>query len=75
MKEIITIEEAKQRLRINYNYGWNFQNYLYTPKNAPKLDEQSNFKYKFKTLPKKYKNFLLKKYLVILKCGVYNIDH
>jgi hypothetical protein len=23
-KEIITIEEAKQRLRINYSYGWNF---------------------------------------------------
>ncbi len=24
MKEIITIEEAKQTLRINYNYGWIF---------------------------------------------------
>jgi hypothetical protein len=24
MKEIIIAEEVKQRLRINYNYGWNF---------------------------------------------------
>jgi hypothetical protein len=24
MKEIITIEEVKQRLRINCSYGWNF---------------------------------------------------
>ncbi len=29
MKKIITIKEAKQRLRINCSYGWNFQNYLY----------------------------------------------
>ncbi len=26
MKEIIIVEEVKQILRINYNYGWNFQN-------------------------------------------------
>jgi hypothetical protein len=31
MKDIITIEELKQRLRINCNYGWSFHNYLYTP--------------------------------------------
>jgi hypothetical protein len=24
MKEIITIEEVKQKLRINFSYGWNF---------------------------------------------------
>jgi hypothetical protein len=49
MKKIITIKEAKQILRINCSYGWNFQNYLYTPRNAPKLDEWGNFKKKFKT--------------------------
>jgi hypothetical protein len=50
MKEIITIEEAKQRLRINYSYGWNFQSYLFTPKNAPKLDEWGNFKEKIENI-------------------------
>jgi hypothetical protein len=35
MKEIIKIEKVKQILRINCSYGWNFQTYLYTPKNAP----------------------------------------
>jgi hypothetical protein len=50
MKEIITIEEAKQRLRINYSYGWNFQRYLFTPKNAPKLDEWGNFKEKIENI-------------------------
>jgi hypothetical protein len=49
MKKIITLEETKQRLRINCGYGWNFQNYLYTPRNAPKLDEWGNFIKKFKT--------------------------
>ncbi len=26
MKEIIIVKEVKQILRINYNYGWKFQN-------------------------------------------------
>jgi hypothetical protein len=38
-KEIIIVEETKQRLRINCNYGWNFQNYSYTPRNTLELDE------------------------------------
>ncbi len=50
IKEIITIKEVKQRFRINCNYGWNFQNDLYTPRNAPKLNEWGNFKERFKTL-------------------------
>jgi hypothetical protein len=54
MKKFVTIEEAKQRLKINCSYGWNFQIYLYTPKNALELDEWANFKEKFKTLQKKY---------------------
>jgi hypothetical protein len=51
LKEIIIIKEIKQILRINYSYGWNFLNYLYTLKNVPKLYEWGNFKEKFKTLP------------------------
>jgi hypothetical protein len=51
MKKIITIEETKQKLRINYSFGWNFQIYLHTPRNAPELYEWGNFKEKFKTLP------------------------
>jgi hypothetical protein len=39
MKEIIIVEEAKQILRINYNYGWNFHNYFHTPRNTPKLND------------------------------------
>jgi hypothetical protein len=50
MKEIITIEEVKQRFKINYSYGWSFQNYLNMPRSAPELDEWGNFKDKFKTL-------------------------
>jgi hypothetical protein len=61
MKENITVEEVKQRLRINCNYGWNFQNYLYTPRNAPKLDEWGNFKEKVKTLPKNIQELIIKK--------------
>jgi hypothetical protein len=58
MKEVINIEEVKQILRINCSYAWNFQIYLYTPKNASKLDEWG----KFKTLPKKYaKELIIKK--------------
>jgi hypothetical protein len=36
MKQIITVKKAKQKLRINCSYGWNFQNYIYTLRNAPK---------------------------------------
>jgi hypothetical protein len=52
MKEIITIKESFKILRVNCNYGWIFQNYLYTPRNAPELYEWGNFLKKFKTLPK-----------------------
>jgi hypothetical protein len=43
------VKEYKQRLRINGSYWWSFHNYLYTPRNAPKLDEWGKFKKKFKT--------------------------
>jgi hypothetical protein len=61
MKFFMNVEEFKQRLRINCNYGWNFQNYLHTPRNAAKLDEWGNFKEKFKTLPKNMQELILKK--------------
>jgi hypothetical protein len=31
-KETITIDEGKERLRFHSRYGWNFLNYLYTPR-------------------------------------------
>jgi len=43
MKEIITIEEVQERLKINCSYGWNFQDYLYTLKNALELNEWGSF--------------------------------
>jgi hypothetical protein len=44
-------------------------------KECTKIGWMGNFKKKFKTLPKKYKNWLLRKYMVVLRCGVYNITH
>jgi hypothetical protein len=75
MKKYIIIEETTQRLRINYNYGWKFENYLHTPRNAPKLDEWGNFKEKFKTLLENIQELILKRYMVVSKCGVYNIGN
>jgi hypothetical protein len=54
-------KEAKQRLRINCSYGWNFQNYLHTPRNAPKFNEWGNFKKKFKTLIENIQELIIKK--------------
>jgi hypothetical protein len=59
MKEIITIKKIKQKLRINCSYECNFQNYLYTPRNALELDE--NFKEKCKTLPENIQEFIIEK--------------
>jgi hypothetical protein len=61
MKDIIIVKKTKKRLKINYNHGWNFQNYLYTPRNAPKLDEWGNFKESFKTLPENIQELTIKK--------------
>ncbi len=71
LKQIITVKEVKQRLRINYSHGWNFQNCLYT-----ELDEWGNFKEKFKTLPENIQELIIKK----IHCGtkvwcIHNIDH
>jgi uncharacterized protein YneR len=37
-KKSITIDEGYERLKFYNRYGWNFLNYLYTPKRNPKLD-------------------------------------
>jgi hypothetical protein len=34
LKEILTIEEGKKRLRQHSSYGWSFMDYLHTPKNT-----------------------------------------
>jgi hypothetical protein len=72
-KKFIIVEETKQRL--NCSYGWNFQNYLYTLRNAPELHGWGNFKEKFKNLLENIQELIIKKYMVALRCGVYNIDH
>jgi hypothetical protein len=46
-KKIITIDEGKKRLRIQNTYGWNFFNYLYTPRRNPKLGKWGTFVEKF----------------------------
>jgi hypothetical protein len=61
MKEIITIKEVKQRLKIHCSYGWNFQNYLYTPRNVPKIGEWGNFKKNFKKLLENIQELIIKK--------------
>jgi hypothetical protein len=49
-KEIITINEGKERLRIHNRYGWNFLDYLYMPRRNVELDKWGTFVEKFKTL-------------------------
>jgi hypothetical protein len=61
-KGIITIDEGKERLRFHSKYGWNFFNYLYTPRRNQKLDKQGTFVEKLETLPKK----VLKEYLFVI---------
>ncbi len=49
-KETITIDEGKKNLRFHSKYGWNFLDYLYTPRRNPKLDKWETFVEKIKTL-------------------------
>jgi hypothetical protein len=44
------VDEGKPRLRLYCKYGWNFQSYLSTPRNALELNEWRNFVREFKTL-------------------------
>jgi hypothetical protein len=38
-KETITNDERKERLRFHNRYGWNFLDYLYTPRRNPNFDK------------------------------------
>jgi hypothetical protein len=61
LKETITINEGKKRLKLHNKYGWNFFNYLYTPKKALKFDTWGNFVDKFKTLLENVQEPMIKK--------------
>ncbi len=60
-KRTITINEGKKRLRIHIRYGWNFLNYLYTPRRNPKLDKWGTFVKNFKTLLNNVQELITKK--------------
>jgi hypothetical protein len=60
-KEIITIDEGKERIRIHNRYGWNFLDYLYTPRRNPKLDKCGTLVEKFKTLLENVQELIIKK--------------
>jgi len=60
-KKTITIDEGKERLRILNKYGWNFFNYLYTPRRNPKFNKWVTFIENFKTLPKNVQELIIKK--------------
>jgi hypothetical protein len=75
LKEILMIEEGKERLQQHSNYGWSFVDYLHTPINTPKLDKWNCFVDKFKSMPKNIQELILKKYMEVLKSSVYNFVH
>jgi hypothetical protein len=60
-KKTITIDEGKERLRIQNRYGWNFLDYLYTPRRNPELDKWETFVEKFKTLLGNVQELIIKK--------------
>ncbi len=60
-KKTITIDEGKERLRIQNKYGWNFLNYLYTPRRNPNFDKWGTFVKKFKTLFENVQEWIIKK--------------
>jgi hypothetical protein len=43
LKETITINERKERLRFHSKYGWNFLDYLYTLRRNLELDKWGTF--------------------------------
>jgi len=60
-KETIIINERKERLRIHNKYGWNFLDYLYTPKKKLELDKWGTFVEKFKALLDNVQELIIKK--------------
>ncbi len=55
------VDEGKPRLRLYCKYGWNFQSYLSTPRNALELNEWRNFVREFKTLLENIQELIIKK--------------
>jgi hypothetical protein len=60
-KKTVTIDERKERLKIQNKYGWNFFNYLYIARRNPKFDKWGTFVEKFKTLLKNVQELIIKK--------------
>ncbi len=50
MKEILTIEEVKQKLKWNNSYGWIFVEYLYVPIKSIEKNNWNDFAKKIKIL-------------------------
>jgi hypothetical protein len=48
-------------LKIHNRYGWNFLDYLYTPRRNSKLDKWGTFVEKFKTSPENVQELIIKK--------------
>jgi len=61
LKKTLKINEGTKRLRIHNKYGWNFLDYLYTPKRVPKLKTWGNFIEKFNTLLENVQELIIKK--------------
>ncbi len=60
-KETTTIDERKEILRFHNRYGWNFLNYLYTPRRNLKFDKWRTFFEKFKTLLENVQELIITK--------------
>ncbi len=60
-KKTITIDEGKEILRFHNRYGWNFLDYLYTPRKNSKLDKWGTFVENFKTLFENVQELIIKK--------------
>jgi hypothetical protein len=61
LKKTLKINEGTKILRIHNKYGWNFLDYLYTPKRVPKLKTWGNIIEKFNTLPENVQELIIKK--------------
>ncbi len=61
LKESITIDERQERLKFYNEYGWDFLDYLYTPRRNPELDKWGTFVEKFKSLFDNVQELIIKK--------------
>jgi hypothetical protein len=60
-KEKITIDDRKKILKIHNICGWNFLDYLYTPRRNSKLDKWGTIVEKFKTSLENVQELIIKK--------------